>query len=107
MSSNEWKSRFAVIERLRLTPLHDRMAAIATLAEPAAMRLDFAVAFDAAGWCFAKFDLSGVAALTGGVPMGTHELVVGGIVVECFTIHLIDIGFTPFVFAMAFPAILR
>lgn len=70
------KPRLAMIERLRITPLHNRMAVVAPIAEPAAMRIDLLVTFKTGRWRLAEFDLWRVAALAGHVPMGVYELIV-------------------------------
>lgn len=100
------KPRLAMIEGFRITPLHDRMAVIAPFAEPAAMWIDLPVTFKTGRWSLAEFDFWSVAALAGHALVGVDKFIVGRIVVECFSIELVDVGSAAFVVSMtlfAFP----
>jgi hypothetical protein len=91
------KFRLAMIERLRIAPFYDRMAAVAPLTKPTAMRIDLLVTFETGRRSLAKFDFCDVAAFARYIPVSVDKLVVGKLVVECLTVELVDVGTTSFV----------
>lgn len=96
----------AVIERLYLPPLRLAMTSFALFAEPPFMWVDRLVTIEAPPRRLSINRLRQVTGLATDGLVCVLELKVRKVVIECFSVELIDIGSSPFVVGVTVPALL-